>query len=116
DKGRPLANPKLATGEIEVEATQLEVLNKAATPPFMPSDPGKVGEELRLKYRYIDLRRPRMQEILRTRHRVTKIMRDYFDEHGFLEVETPFLCKSTPEGARDFLVPSRLQEGSFYAL
>ena len=109
-------NPKLPTGEIEVDATELQVLNKAETPPFNPDEAGKVGEERRLKYRFIDLRRPRMQEILRTRHRVTKVVRDYFDEHGFYEIETPFLCRSTPEGARDFLVPSRLQEGAFYAL
>ena len=111
-----MANPKLATGDIEVDATRLEVLNKAATPPFTPDDADRVGEETRLRYRYIDLRRRRMQQIMRTRHRVSKIMRDYFDEHGFYEIETPFLCKSTPEGARDFLVPSRLQEGAFYAL
>ena len=111
-----MANPKLATGEVEVQASHLEILAKAVTPPFTPDDADNVGEETRLKYRYIDLRRPRMQEILRTRHRVAKIMRDHFDEHGFLEIETPFLCKSTPEGARDFLVPSRLQPGSFYAL
>jgi len=94
----------------------LEILNKSQTPPFMPDNASKVAEETRLKYRYIDLRRPYMMQILRTRHRVSKIMRDYFDEHGFYEIETPFLCKSTPEGARDFLVPSRLQEGQFYAL
>jgi len=111
-----MANPKLPTGDIEVEASRLEILNKAVTPPFTPDDAGNVGEETRLKYRFIDLRRPRMQQILRTRYRVTKIMRDYFDEQGFYEIETPFLCRSTPEGARDFLVPSRLQEGSFYAL
>ena len=109
-------NPKLATGDTEVQATGLEILNKAQTPPFTPDDANQVGEEIRLRHRYIDLRRPRMQDILRTRHRVTKIMRDYFDEHEFYEVETPFLCKSTPEGARDFLVPSRLQAGHFYAL
>ncbi len=109
-------NPKLATGDIEVDAKDVTVLSKAQTPPFNPEDAGKVGEELRLKHRYLDLRRPRMQHILRTRHRVTKIMRDYFDSRGFLEVETPFLCRSTPEGARDYLVPSRLQPGSFYAL
>jgi aspartyl-tRNA synthetase len=111
-----MANPRLATGQVEVRATDAKVLNKSQTPPFMPDEAEKVSEDLRLKHRYIDLRRPRMQEILRTRHRVLKIVRDYFDELGFYEVETPFLCKSTPEGARDFLVPSRLQPGSFYAL
>lgn len=111
-----MANPKLGTGDIEVAATELKILNKAQTPPFTPDDAQKVHEEIRLKYRYIDLRQPRMQRILKTRHQVTKIMRDFFDEHGFYEVETPFLCKSTPEGARDFLVPSRLQEAHFYAL
>ena len=116
DKGKSLVNPKLATGEVEVNATGLELLNKSATPPFAPDDAHKVSEENRLRYRFIDLRQPKMQEILRTRHRVTKIMRDYFDEQGFYEIETPFLCKSTPEGAREFLVPSRLQAGSFYAL
>ena len=111
-----MANPKLATGEVEVDATSLEVLNKAETPPFTPDEAGKVAEETRLRYRYIDLRRRRMQDILRVRHRVAKTMRDYFDGHGFVEVETPFLCRSTPEGARDFLVPSRLQPAQFYAL
>ena len=109
-------NPKLATGKIEVDATEAIVLNDAENPPFIPDEAEKVGEETRLRYRYVDLRRPAMQHILKTRHRVTKITRDYFDEHGFYEVETPFLCRSTPEGARDFLVPSRLQEGEFYAL
>lgn len=111
-----MANPKLETGEIEIEATDLEILNKSDTTPFTPDEAAKVGEETRLRYRYIDLRQKRMQQILKTRHRVTKIMRDYFDANDFLEIETPFLCKSTPEGARDFLVPSRLQENSFYAL
>jgi aspartyl-tRNA synthetase len=111
-----MENPKLPTGAIEVEADDLEILNKAATPPFSPDDAAKVGEETRLRYRYIDLRRPDMINIMRTRHRVCKIIRDYFDEEGFFEIETPFLCKSTPEGARDFLVPSRLQHGCFYAL
>ena len=110
-------NPKLVTGEVEVVASTLTVLNKAKTPPFQPSETeGLPNEELRLKYRYLDLRRPKMQKILRTRHRVTKLARDYFDEHGFIEVETPILCKSTPEGARDFLVPSRLTPGEWYAL
>jgi len=114
--GQPAHNPKHATGAIEVDCTQLEILNKSQTPPFTPDEFGKVGEEHRLKYRFIDLRRPRMLNIRKTRHRVAKIMRDYCDEQGFYEVETPFLCKSTPEGARDFLVPSRLQPGEFYAL
>ncbi|MEN0020529.1 MAG: aspartate--tRNA ligase [Planctomycetota bacterium] len=110
-------NPKLATGEIEVVVTGLEVLAKADTPPFMPSDEQNLpGEELRLRHRYLDLRRPKMQEILRTRHRIAKLTRDYFDEQGFLEVETPYLCKATPEGARDFVVPSRVQPGQWYAL
>ncbi len=111
-----MANPKLATGDIEVQARSLEILSKAATPPFTPDDAPNVNEETRLRYRFIDLRQTRMQEILRVRHRVAKTMRDYFDEHGFMEIETPYLCRSTPEGARDFLVPSRLQEGAFYAL
>jgi aspartyl-tRNA synthetase len=110
-------NPKLDTGEIEVVASTLAVLNKSETPPFQPGDPETLpGEELRLKHRFLDLRRPRMQHTLRTRHRITKAARDYFDEHGFIEVETPVLTKSTPEGARDFLVPSRLNLGEFYAL
>jgi len=116
DTGEKLYNPRLETGEVEVDATSVEVLNKTHTPPFFPDDSGKTGEEHRLRYRYLDLRRPRMQQILRTRHRVTKIMRDYFDGQEFIEVETPFLCRSTPEGARDYLVPSRLHAGSFYAL
>ncbi len=116
EQGKSLANPKLSTGEIEVNASDLVILNKSQTPPFTPSDASGVGEEIRLRYRYLDLRRPKMQQILRTRHRVAKIMRDYFDENGFYEIETPFLCKSTPEGARDYLVPSRLNAGHFYAL
>lgn len=111
-------NPKLATGEIEVVGDELEVLNKTETPPILPDEyeAEKIDEEKRLRYRFIDLRRPRMQKILRTRHRVTKLARDYFDENGFTEIETPFLIKSTPEGARDFIVPSRLYPGSWYAL
>ncbi|MEO1584385.1 MAG: aspartate--tRNA ligase [Planctomycetota bacterium] len=111
-------NPKLATGEIEVVVGSVEVLSETETPPFLPSDDkGDLPrEEIRLTHRYIDLRRPRMQEILRTRHRVTKVVRDYFDEQGFWEIETPYLCKSTPEGARDFVVPSRNAPGSWYAL
>ncbi|MCC7203900.1 MAG: aspartate--tRNA ligase [Phycisphaeraceae bacterium] len=111
-----MENPRLATGQIEVQAKSAALLNKAQTPPFTPDEAGKVNEETRLKYRYVDLRRPRMQEILAIRHRTAKVIRDYFDEQGFLEIETPFLCRSTPEGARDFLVPSRVIPGSFYAL
>ncbi len=110
-------NPKLPTGEIELVVEKLEVLAKADTPPFQPGDEQNLpGEELRLRHRYLDLRRPAMQNMLRTRHRVTKVARDFFDTMGFIEVETPNLCRSTPEGARDFLVPSRLQAGEFYAL
>jgi aspartyl-tRNA synthetase len=111
-----MANPKLATGEIEVAVEDVEILNVAKTPPFEFENAEKTGEELRLANRYIDLRRPRMQQQLKTRHRVAKITRDFFDELGFWEVETPMLAKSTPEGARDFLVPSRLHQNCFYAL
>ena len=111
-------NPKLATGTIEIVVSEIEVLAKTETPPFLPSlgEEDLPREELRLTHRYIDLRRPRMQHILKTRHRVTKVARDHFDEHGFLEIETPNLCRSTPEGARDFIVPSRHQPGMWYAL
>lgn len=109
-------NENLATGKVELLSLELRILNKAKTPPFYIEDNIHVDEMLRLKYRYLDLRRHEMQENLILRHRVTKIMRDYFDRNGFLEIETPMLCKSTPEGARDFLVPSRLNPGTFYAL
>ena len=109
-------NPKMDTGTIEVVCTELRILNKAKTPPFYIQDDLDVDEMLRLKYRYLDLRRPEMQKNLILRHRVTKLMRDYFDRNGFLEIETPMLCKSTPEGARDFLVPSRLNPCKWYAL
>jgi aspartyl-tRNA synthetase len=109
-------NPHLSTGEIEITAEQILTLNFARTTPFPISDAITVDEPLRLKYRYLDLRRPKMRDNLVLRHRVVKYMRDYLDERGFLEIETPMLMKSTPEGARDYLVPSRLYEGEFYAL
>ncbi len=109
-------NPNLPTGEVEVFATDLEVLTTSKTPPFPIEGDQEPEERVRLKYRYLDLRRPRMQHILQVRHRVNKITHAYWDEHDFLEVETPILTKSTPEGARDFLVPSRLYPGEFYAL
>lgn len=115
DRGEGLHNPKLATGDIEVRARSMQVLSTSPTPPFVPSD-DNVNEERRLKYRFIDLRRPEMQNILRTRYQVTRIMRDVLGEMGFWEIETPMLTKSTPEGARDFIVPSRHQPGNFYAL
>ena len=111
-----MANPKLATGDIEVDVVELTVLNKAETPPFQIDAAETVNEEHRLRYRYIDLRRPEMQRIFRTRNKVTNIVRQYHQENDFLEMETPMLGKSTPEGARDFLVPSRLSAGAFYAL
>lgn len=109
-------NPKLDTGEIELRASRLEVLNRCQTPPFQPGAKELPGEDLRLKYRYLDLRRPEMQETIVLRHRIIKSMRDYFDLHNFLEIETPMLGRSTPEGARDYLVPSRVHPGCFYAL
>ena len=115
-RGEGLENPKLATGQIEVAVEQLEILNVSKTPPFEFDNAEKTNEELRLVNRYIDLRRPHVQGRLAIRHRVTKIVRDYFDRLGFWEIETPMLAKSTPEGARDFLVPSRLHTNCFYAL
>ena len=109
-------NPNLATGAIEVAASHIELLNPSRTTPFPISDTISVDESLRLKYRYLDLRRPRMRDNIILRHRVVKAIRDYLDERGFLEIETPILMKSTPEGARDYLVPSRLYPGKFYAL
>jgi aspartyl-tRNA synthetase len=109
-------NPKLETGEIEVRAEEVKILNKSLTPPFQPGMKDLPNEDIRLKYRYLDLRRGEMQQTLVLRHRMLKMLRDYFDELGFIEVETPMLGRSTPEGARDYLVPSRVQQGSFYAL
>jgi aspartyl-tRNA synthetase len=109
-------NLKLGTGEIEVRATRLVLLNKCKQPPFLPTQIDLPGEDIRLRYRYLDLRRPAMQETLLLRSRLVKLMRDYFDENQFIDVETPVLGRSTPEGARDYLVPSRIQPGSFFAL
>lgn len=109
-------NASLATGAIEVAAERIEILNTSRTPPFPISDNIQVEESLRLKYRYLDLRRPSMRDNMILRHRVVKAIRDYLDERSFLEIETPILMKSTPEGARDYLVPSRLYAGEFYAL
>ena len=110
------ANPKLSTGEIEVRGSRLELLNKSQGAPFSPGQQELPGEDLRLKYRYLDLRRPEMQRTLLIRNRIIKTMRDYFDDHGFIDVETPILGRSTPEGARDYLVPSRVHHSHFYAL
>lgn len=109
-------NPDLPTGEVEVYATAIQVLNAAATPPVPVSEEKEVDESLRLRYRYLDLRRPARQHLLYTRSRINKVIRDFLDSQGFWEIETPMLTRSTPEGARDFLVPSRLHPGEFYAL
>ena len=109
-------NPNLPTGTIEIRVETFKIFSRAETPPFAIDDDINVGEALRLKYRYLDLRRPEMQKKLLLRHRIVKLARDYYDENGFVEIETPTLGKSTPEGARDYLVPSRVHPGSFYAL
>lgn len=109
-------NPKIVTGDIEIEVTEYKVLNKSAVPPFTIEEETDGGEELRMKYRYLDLRRPTLQRNLELRYRVNRSVRNYMDAQGFYDIETPFLIKSTPEGARDFVVPSRMNEGEFYAL
>jgi len=113
---RSAKNPSLPTGDIELEVKKLNILAKSDTPPFEIEEDSDVNEALLLKYRYLDLRRPDMQSHIALRHRAVKITRDYFDEKGFYEIETPMLTKSTPEGARDYLVPSRVHQGKFYAL
>ena len=109
-------NKNIPTGEVELVADEIRVLNDSKLPPFLPSDTALTNEETRLKYRYIDLRRDVMQFNIETRHKVAKAIRDYLSEQGFFEIETPFMTRSTPEGARDYLVPSRVQPGTFYAL
>ena len=113
---RSSINPDIPTGDIEIEVNELKVLGKSETPPFEILNDSLANEELRLKYRYLDLRRPSIQNNILMRHKITKVTRDYFDENGFIEIETPTLIKSTPEGARDYLVPSRIHKGSFFAL
>ncbi len=115
-RGPKNVNPNLATGEIEINAHLVDVLSRADTPPFEIIDDLETNEDTRLAYRYLDLRRGPMQNAIIARHRITKAIRDYFDRHGFLDIETPILTKSTPEGARDYLVPSRVQNGKFFAL
>lgn len=113
---RSAVNPDIPTGEIEIEVTNLKILGRAETPPFEILPDTAAHEDIRLKYRYLDLRRSNLQKNILMRHKITKVTRDYFDENGFIEIETPTLIKSTPEGARDYLVPSRVHKGSFFAL
>ena len=113
---RSSKNPNLPTGDVEIFVTEMRVLSAAETPPFEIVENSRAGEELRLKYRYLDLRRPDLARNIMFRHKTAKAIRDYFDDNGFLEIETPMLVRSTPEGARDYLVPSRVHKGSFYAL
>src|SRR5271169_3010329 len=115
-RGKDVINPKMATGEIEVVVEELRILNDAKVPPFSPAEEAIANEEVRLKYRYIDLRRPEMQRNFEIRHKVALAVREYLSGQGFLEIETPFMTRSTPEGARDYLVPSRVRPGEFYAL
>ncbi|MCF0152805.1 MAG: aspartate--tRNA ligase [Megasphaera sp.] len=115
-RDKDTVNPKMKTGTIEIRCEELRILNSSKTPPFYIEDNIDVDEKIRLKYRYLDLRRPEMQNNLIMRHKVKHAMRTFLNEHGFIDIETPELCKSTPEGARDYLVPSRVNEGKFYAL
>lgn len=115
-RGEGTVNPNLKTGKVEIHVEEVQIINEAKTPPFMIDDQMEVSEDVRLKYRYVDLRRPAMMETLRMRHNVTTSFRSFLNDNGFLDVETPILTKSTPEGARDYLVPSRVHKGEFYAL
>jgi aspartyl-tRNA synthetase len=115
-RGKDVINPKMVTGEIEIVADELRILNDAKVPPFSPAEDAIANEEVRLKYRYLDLRRPEMQRNFEVRHKVALAVREYLSNQGFLEIETPFMTRSTPEGARDYLVPSRVHPGEFYAL
>ncbi|MBI2136877.1 aspartate--tRNA ligase, partial [Candidatus Woesearchaeota archaeon] len=115
-RGKGLENPKLHTGEIEIIADELEIISSSLTPPLEIDDKAEANEEIRLKYRYLDLRRPIMQQRLITRSRVAQAAREYFSSCDFIEIDTPILVKSTPEGARDYVVPSRVHNGKFYAL
>jgi aspartyl-tRNA synthetase len=111
-----MRNPQLATGDVEVRAKELKILNASAVPPFVVADPPQAAEELRFKHRYVDLRRPSMQKNFKLRHQAALAVRNFMSQNGFYEIETPFLTKSTPEGARDYLVPSRMYKGRFFAL
>lgn len=113
---RSSVNPDMKTGEVEVDATEIDVLNKSKVPPFEIKDDINAAEQTRLKYRYLDLRRPTLQKAIMLRSKILKATHEYFDENGFIDIETPILGKSSPEGARDYLVPSRIYPGSFYAL
>ncbi len=115
-RGEGTVNPNLKTGKVEIHAEEVQIINEAKTPPFMIDDQMEVSEDVRLKYRYVDLRRPAMMETFKMRHNVTTSFRSFLNDNGFLDVETPILTKSTPEGARDYLVPSRVHQGEFYAL
>ena len=113
---RQSKNPKMPTGDVEVSIESINILNKSVTPPFTIEEESDGGEDIRAKYRYLDLRRPPLQRALALRHRLAQEVRTYLDGQGFMEIETPYLIKSTPEGARDFVVPSRMNPGQFYAL
>ncbi|MGC1299471.1 MAG: amino acid--tRNA ligase-related protein, partial [Alloacidobacterium sp.] len=115
-RGKDVINPKMPTGEIEVVADEIRILNDAKVPPFSPAEEAIGNEEVRLKYRYLDLRRPEIQHNFEVRHQIALAVRQYLSEQNFFEVETPFMTRSTPEGARDYLVPSRVHAGNFYAL